>query len=135
MKKSIFVRPDSKMKKQHPLLNYVTRKAEPEPFRKRKPFQKKFRTKNASDLLKNSIYNNPLNQLQNDMITSLSDLTKQTSYRGKSSYTMGVPVMRQQSSLLGNYGLEQSSNASHLFRSNNIFNEFNRERIKKEDLL
>lgn len=135
MKKSIFVRPDTKMEKKHPLLNYVTRKAKPEPFRKKQPFQKKFRSKNASDLLKNSSYNNPLLKLQNDMITNLSDLTKQTSYRGKSSYTMGVPVMKQQSSLLGNYGLEQSSNASQLFRTNTVFNEFNRERMNKEELL
>ena len=45
MKKSIFVRPDTKMEKKHPLLNYVTRKAKPEPFRKKQPFQKNLEVK------------------------------------------------------------------------------------------
>jgi hypothetical protein len=126
MVKSIYREPDLRMKKHKPSMRYTTRKAKPEKYSKKKPLQHKFRKKVASDLLTNSSYNNPLMKLQNDMITNLSDLTKRTSRFGSNS-NMAVPVMRQESSLLGTYGMERATNASKLFgTSNDVFSEYNR---------
>ena len=126
MAKSIYRESDLRMKKHKPSMRYTTRKSKPENYSKKKPIQHKFRKKVASDLLMNSSYNNPLMKLQNDMITNLSDLTKRTSRFGRGS-NIAVPVMRQESSLLGGYGLERATNASKLFgNTTDVFSEYNR---------
>ena len=126
MAKSIYREPDLRMKKHKPSMRYTTRKSKPENYSKKKPIQHKFRKKVASDLLTNSSYNNPLMKLQNDMITNLSDLTKRTSRFGSNS-NIAVPVMRQESSLLGGYGLERATNASSLFGTNSVFSDYNKQ--------
>ena len=126
MAKSIYREPDLRMKKHKPSMRYTTRKSKSENYSKKKPIQHKFRKKVASDLLTNSSYNNPLMKLQNDMITNLSDLTKRTSRFGSNS-NIAVPVMRQESSLLGGYGLERATNASSLFGTNSVFSDYNKQ--------
>jgi hypothetical protein len=126
MTKTIYQKPDLRLKKQKPSMRFTTRKAKPEMVVKNKPLQQKFRKKHASDLLTNSSYNNPLMKLQNDMITNLSDLTKRSSRFGSNS-NMAIPVMRQESSLLGGYGLERATNASSLFGTNSVFSDYNKQ--------